>query len=104
MTTIDEARAGSAERPDSGRVTPRGVELRHLRYFVTVADQLHFGRAAEKLGIAQPTLSELVRRLEREMDTPLLARTTRRAPERPKRSTIRSFPCFRRRAAPWRAR
>jgi DNA-binding transcriptional LysR family regulator len=54
------------------------VEFRQLEAFVAVATQLHFGRAAEKLGIAQPTLSELVRRLEREMGTPLLARTTRR--------------------------
>jgi DNA-binding transcriptional LysR family regulator len=54
------------------------VEFRQLEGFVAVATQLHFGRAAEKLGIAQPTLSELVRRLEREIGTPLLARTTRR--------------------------
>jgi DNA-binding transcriptional LysR family regulator len=54
------------------------VEFRQLEAFVEVATQLHFGRAAEKLGIAQPTLSELVRRLEREMGTPLLTRTTRR--------------------------
>src|SRR5260370_42608757 len=38
MTTMDEARAGSAEQPDSGGVTPQGVELRHLRYFVALAD------------------------------------------------------------------
>jgi DNA-binding transcriptional LysR family regulator len=54
------------------------VEFRQLEAFVAVATELHFGRAAEKLGMAQPTLSELVRRLEREMGTPLLARTTRR--------------------------
>jgi DNA-binding transcriptional LysR family regulator len=54
------------------------VEFRQLEAFVAVATELHFGRAAEKLGIAQPTLSELVRRLEREMGTSLLARTTRR--------------------------
>lgn len=45
---------------------------------MAVATELHFGRAAEKLHMSQPTLSELVRRLEREMGTPLLARTTRR--------------------------
>jgi DNA-binding transcriptional LysR family regulator len=54
------------------------VEFRQLEAFIAVATELHFGRAAENLGIAQPTLSELVRRLEREMGTPLLARTTRR--------------------------
>jgi DNA-binding transcriptional LysR family regulator len=54
------------------------MEFRQLEAFVAVANELHFGRAAEKLGMAQPTLSELVRRLEREMGTSLLARTTRR--------------------------
>jgi DNA-binding transcriptional LysR family regulator len=54
------------------------VEIRELEAFVAVATELHFGRAADKLHIGQPTLSELVRRLEREMGTPLLARTTRR--------------------------
>ena len=43
-----------------------------------MATELHFGRAAERLHMSQPTLSELVRRLEREMGTPLLTRTTRR--------------------------
>jgi DNA-binding transcriptional LysR family regulator len=54
------------------------VEFRQLEAFVAVATELHFGRAAETLHISQPTLSELVRRLEREMGTPLLTRTTRR--------------------------
>lgn len=54
------------------------MELRQLEAFVVVATELHFGRAAEKLYIGQPTLSELVRRLERELGTPLLTRTTRR--------------------------
>ncbi|MBJ7337291.1 LysR family transcriptional regulator [Mycolicibacterium sp.] len=54
------------------------MELRQLEAFVTVADELHFKRAAEKLHIGQPTLSDLVRRLERDLGTPLFTRTTRR--------------------------
>lgn len=54
------------------------MEFRQLEAFVAVATELHFGRAAETLHMSQPTLSELVRRLEREMGTPLLTRTTRR--------------------------
>jgi DNA-binding transcriptional LysR family regulator len=53
------------------------VELRQLQAFVAVATHLHFGRAAEQLNIGQPTLSELVQRLERELGTPLLFRATR---------------------------
>lgn len=45
---------------------------------MTLASELHFGRAAERLLIGQPTLSDLIRRLERELGTPLLTRTTRR--------------------------
>lgn len=54
------------------------MELRQLEAFVAVATELHFGRAAEKLLIGQPTLSDMVRRLEREFGTALLTRTTRR--------------------------
>src|SRR5437870_7509201 len=59
-------------------VAPDAIELRHLRSFVAVAEELNFSRAAERLYLSQPALSRQIRTLERVVGCELLRRSTHR--------------------------
>jgi DNA-binding transcriptional LysR family regulator len=65
-----------SDHPENSGLT-RGVELRELRYFYVLSEELHFGKAADRLHISQPPLSQAIAQLERKLGTRLLDRTSR---------------------------
>src|SRR6202041_3633391 len=71
---MKQLQAGPGCLPRAAAEAPAGLELRHLRYFVALADAGSFTHAAERMFIAQPTLSQQIRRLEEIVGTRLLQR------------------------------
>src|SRR6266545_3365241 len=71
---METAENGSNFLLDSEDSAPQGIELRHLRYFVAVAEAGTFTHAAERMYVGQSTLSQQIRRLEEFVGTPLLQR------------------------------
>jgi DNA-binding transcriptional LysR family regulator len=71
---MERAQAEPDCLPRAAAEAPQGIELRHLRYFVALADAGSSTHAAERMSIAQPTLSQQIRRLEEIVGTQLLQR------------------------------
>src|SRR5712672_3057972 len=71
---MKQAQAEPVTLPKAVAGAPLAIELRHLRYFVAVADAGSFTHAAKQMFVAQPTLSQQIRRLEEMVGTPLLQR------------------------------